>query len=522
MALKFLIFILSALVLQTGVPLQPFPAPRFSVQARVDYSPGDEPAGFVVTGEPEVGLWVSETPEGPALQFRNGDVALPPVSLGSNRFWLKLEVKAQARFYWSLDGKRWEKVPALFAPGEDARFGTRNLAVSDLRIKPEYIPPEGFVYDEADVPAYTLPPLMVQENGRPVRNVKQWRKRRSQLLSLFEREMYGSAPGRPADERFELLQEDTPALGGRAVRREVKVHLGEGEYLTLLLYRPKEGNRPAPAFLGVNFFGNHTVWNDPGIGLPDSLRYRSDYTLDPRGSQAHRWPLDTILARGYAVATFCCEDLAPDNQWECDKRIKRLYPGYTWGNLAVWAWGLSRAMDYLETCPEIGPVAVFGHSRMGKAALWAAATDERFAMYISDASGCGGAALSRRRYGETLRRINTHFPYWFTPRFHAYSDNEDSLPFDQHQALALIAPRPLYLESASEDRWSDPHGEFLGMALAAPAYALYGLETLTEADEPGVEEPVIKGCTGYHIREGKHQILLYDWLQFLRFADLNL
>ena len=520
MRLRFFIFILSALVTR----LQPFPAPRFSVQARLDFHPDRQrqEAGFVVTAADTAGLWVQDTPEGTALWYRCGEKELPlallPASDGKTRFWAKLEVKDKARFYWSLDGKRWNKVSSSFAAGGNAYYGftgTESLVVSDLRVKPEYIPPEGFIYNEADVPEYSLPPIRS-------RSIRAWKRERRKLIGLFEKEMYGTAPGRPAAERFEVTAQDAEALNGKALRREVKIHLGEGEYLTLLLYEPKDAPGPIRTFLGINFFGNHTIWDDPGIGLPDSLRYRSDYTVDPRGSQAHRWPLDTILARGYAVATFCCEDISPDNEWECDKRVKRLYPGYTWGSLAAWAWGLSRAMDYLETCPEIGPVAVFGHSRMGKAALWAAAKDTRFAMYISDASGCGGAAISRRRYGETLRRINTHFPHWFTPRFHAYSDHEDELPFDQHQALALIAPRPLYLESASEDRWSDPHGEFLGLVNAAPVYRLYGLETLAGEDEPAVEVPVTRGPTGYHIREGKHQILLYDWLQFLHFADLYL
>jgi len=557
---------------------QKFPAERFTVQARLSFRPNPllkekgETAGFVVMGNDYAGLFLVDTPEGAELQysmcqdagkggqeetigletipyiferqeFPYSSANVPAVNYPDRpqaELWVKLEVRAKAvegnvpdavcRFYWSRDGKRWNKISQSFTARPElwigAKFGffcnryaPKNdsgwLDVTELRVKPEYAPLEGFIYDEADVPEYTLPEIQS-------RSKNEWGKERRKMLALFEKEMYGSAPGRPADESFELIAQDLEALGGKAIRREVRVNLGEGEYLTLLIYEPKDAEKPIRTFLGLNFFGNHTINEDPGIGLPDSLRYRSDFTLDARGSQSHRWPLDTIISRGYAVATFCCEDISPDNEWECDKRVKRLYPGYTWGSLAAWAWGLSRAMDYLETCPEIGPVAVFGHSRMGKAALWAAAIDQRFAMYISDASGCGGAAISRRCYGETLRRINTHFPHWFTERYHAYSDNEDCLPFDQHQALALIAPRPLYLESASEDRWSDPHGEYLGLALAAPVYKLYGFDTLSIDDEPGVEEPVAKGPTGYHIRKGKHQILLYDWLQFLNFADTNL
>ena len=191
------------------------------------------------------------------------------------------------------------------------------------------------------------------------------------------------------------------------------------------------------------------------------------------------------------------------------------------GALAAWGWGLSRALDYLESDSGVDAarVAVFGHSRMGKAAVWAGARDTRFAMVVSNASGCGGAALSRRRFGETVRRINTAYPYWFCDAFHKYGDNEDLLPFDQHELLALIAPRPLYVESGSEDRWSDPQGEFLGLAHASPVYELYGYEGFTTSERPGVEQPVVKGRTGTHIRAGRHEILLYDWLRYLDFAD---
>jgi hypothetical protein len=241
--------------------------------------------------------------------------------------------------------------------------------------------------------------------------------------------------------------------------------------------------------------------------------------LDPRGSQQQRWPLRTILERGYAVVTFCCGDVAPDTDGILG--VRAAYDGYTWGNLAAWGWGLSRALDYLEadSLIDAGRVAVFGHSRMGKAAVWAGARDTRFSMVVSNASGCGGAALSRRRFGETLRRIGSRYPYWFCNAFQKWGDNEDLLPFDQHELLALIAPRPLYVASGSEDRWSDPKGEFLGLAHASPVYELYGYEGFAPDEWPAVEQPVVKGRNGYHIRRGRHEILLYDWLQYLDFAD---
>ena len=539
---------------------QKFSAERFVVTARLTFRPNPqlhergEQAGMVVMGSDYFAIRLTDRTGGAMLDYvscfnapdgtpeKVEPLEMLPYSDGrSLDLWVKLEVRAHDNgtpvpdavgfLSYSRDGKRYTRAgtPFVAKPGRWIgakwgfycnRFAPKNdsgaLDIIDLYVKEEYDPLGGFITSEADVPAYTLPDIF---DGKRM-TAKKWEKsRRPQLLKLFENEMYGTAPGRPAQMTFDVTSSSPDALGGLATRKEVKIGLADGEYISLLVYVPNDRQGPAPAFLGVNFFGNHTITEDPGVSLPDSLRYRRDFTLDPRGSQAQRWPLETILKRGYAVATFCCEDVAPDHPQDCDKRVKRLYPGYTWGNIAAWAWGLSRAMDYLETDPEIGPVAVFGHSRMGKTAVWAAAKDQRFAMLVSNNSGCGGAAISRRCFGETLKRINIHFPYWFTERFHAYNGNEDALPFDQHEVLALVAPRPIYVASAGEDLWSDPHGEFLGLVNAAPAYGLYGIEGFTEEDRPGVEQPVTKGVAGYHIRSGKHEILLYDWERYLDFAD---
>ena len=539
---------------------QKFPAERFTVTARLTFRPNPqleprcEQAGMAVMGTDYYALRLNDRLGGALLEW----VSCPNASAGAEEvvlplgmlpyadgrsldIWIKLEVRAVenltpvpdavCRFSYSVDGKRYTPAGTPFTakPGKWIgakwgffcnRFAPKNdsgcLDITELYVKPEYAPLEGFINSEADVPEYTLPDLF----GGGKMTVKKWeKKRRRQILSQFESEMYGTSPGRPADMSFREMSRSDNALDGLATRKEIRISFVDGEYIDLLLYVPRVHSGPVPAFLGVNFFGNHTITSDPGVSLPDSLRYRRDYTLDARGSQAERWPLETILRRGYAVATFCCEDVAPDHPLDCEKRIKRLYPGYSWGNIAAWAWGLSRAQDYLETDPEIGPVAVFGHSRMGKTAVWAAAKDTRFAMLVSNNSGCGGAAISRRCFGETVRRINTHYPYWFTSRFHAYNDNEDILPFDQHEVLALVAPRPVYVASASEDQWSDPRGEFLGLVNAGPAYGLYGEDIVGEADYPAVEQPVMKGVSGYHIRAGKHQILLYDWERYLDFAD---
>ena len=530
--------------------LQKFPAERFTVTARLSFRPNPalrgEEAGFVVMGNDYASLRLKDTAEGVQLQWvvckqadKGGKEAVQELALLPGpevKLWVKLDVRAKAvegsvpdavcRLYYSPDGKRYTQVKGTFTAQPEmwigAKFGfycnryaPKNdagaLDVGHIRVAPEFDPLEGFLYDEEQVPDYTLPELLETAAGKPVTSVRQWeRERRPELLQLFEDQMYGPAPAASEDLHFKLLSQGE-AFDGLALRKEVGVYFNraETEYLKLLLYTPK-ATPWAPVFLGINFFGNHTICEDPGISLPDTLRYRPDFTLDARGSQSQRWPVKYILEHGYAVATFCCEDVAPDYNFGTNRNT-----------LAAWAWGLSRALDYLLTDPDVdgNKVAVFGHSRMGKTALWAGARDERFALVIGNAAGCGGAALSRRHYGETVRRINIRFPYWYAENYHQYGDNEDLMPFDQHELLALIAPRPLYIESGSEDRWSDPYGEYLSLVEASRVYALYGFDTFTSRQQPAVEAPEIHGLTGYHIREGKHEILLYDWQQYVKFAD---
>lgn len=401
--------------------------------------------------------------------------------------------------------------------------------------------PKNFNYDEAKVPKYTLPDPLVMANGTPVNSVKTWEtQRRPEILELFKKEMYGRAPGKPAKQSYLVLTHHKNVLGGKIDRKQVEVRFagtGKGPRMTILIYLPAKTKGPVPVFLTLNFRGNHTIHPDPTIRLTHSwVRGRmkgetkdNRATENGRGLAKSRWPVEKILARGYALATIYYGDIDPDFDDGWKNGVHALYPRTNkskpdeWGSIATWAWGLSRALDYLETDSAIDSkrVAVMGHSRLGKTSLWAGAADPRFALVISNDSGCGGAALSRRAFGETVQRINTSFPHWFCDNFVKYNANENACPIDQHQLIALMAPRPVYIASAAADRWADPKGEFLSGRHANPVYKLYGLPGLPAKKHPALDTPSM-GSIGYHIRTGRHDVTDFDWTQYLKFADKHL
>jgi hypothetical protein len=398
-------------------------------------------------------------------------------------------------------------------------------------------------YDEAQVPDYTLPDPLTREDGNPVTTAADWHTlRRTEVFTLFEHFVYGRAPGRPEALLVETTSVVDGALAGLATRKEITLRFSNAPrspVIRILLYLPLHREGPAPVFVGINFQGNHTIQPDPEITLAalEGMRHQAGTRSEAqvlaemeaaRGAAASRWPVAMILRRGYGVATIFCGDIDPDYHDGFENGVHSLFPrddsrGDAWGTLSAWAWGLSRAMDAFESDSHVDAtrVCVIGHSRMGKAALWAGATDPRFAMVVSNNSGCGGAALSRRRVGETVRRINTVFPHWFCTNFKAFNDNEDALPVDQHELIALIAPRPVYIASAAEDLWADPRGEFLAAQAADPVYQLVAHDGLPTADMPPLQTPV-QGRIGYHIRAGGHNVTAYDWGQYLTFADKHL
>ncbi len=373
-------------------------------------------------------------------------------------------------------------------------------------------------YNEALVPAYELPEVLIKENGERVEDALAWSDRRAELLQLFAEHMHGHVPAGVSNEIFPKVRKQVDFLDGRATLREVRVHFVEpdGPFMDLLVILPA-GEGPHPLFLGFNFGGNHTIHPSRDISLTESwvkkIRWMPEgAVVDHRATDlgrgcCHRWPVEDMIDSGIGLATAYYGDVDPDFDDGFKNGVHAIFgqpKKNEWGSIATWAWALSRAMDYIETVPECDSekVAVFGHSRLGKTALWAGANDTRFAMVISNNSGSGGAALTRRRFGERLQDGNTMFPYWFSKRFHDYNEKEDTLPIDQHQLLALIAPRCLHIASASEDLWADPKGEYLSAYHAAPVYELLGKQGL------GKE-------VRYHKRHGKHDVMPFDWQQFI-------
>lgn len=392
-------------------------------------------------------------------------------------------------------------------------------------------------YEESKVPEFNVPDPLTSFAGEKISTSDEWiEKRRPELFEFFENKVYGKVPGNLDSASFKLLEENDNALNGKARRKQVEVTLIKNEKsisFTMLIYLPKN-TFASPIFLGYNFFGNHSISSDPNVIISDAWAMNSEamginehrLTETSRGLRAHRWAIEKIIEGGFGLATIYNGEIDPDKNDLMDG-LHHLFYGEgqerpennEWGSLAAWAFGYSRALDYFEQDNDIdaSKVVVFGHSRIGKAALWAGACDQRFAGVISNDSGCGGAALSKRRFGETINVINTSFPHWFSRNFKQYNNNEEALLVDQHQLLALIAPTPLYVASAQDDLWADPKGEFLSAHYASPVYALFDKEGIKTSEIPEVHTPIHKSVA-YHIREGKHDVTDYDWEQYIKWA----
>ncbi|MFO0811943.1 MAG: hypothetical protein U0796_01910 [Gemmatales bacterium] len=393
----------------------------------------------------------------------------------------------------------------------------------------------------ADDPAQVgYPPALRTQAGEPVTTLEQWKKRRIEIMELYRQQVYGLAPAEPEEVEVLIADKDEKFLNGKATRLRLQLTMkgpGKSHTADVMIVVPSTASKakPCPVFLGLNFCGNHGLHSDPNIPL--STRWmpagkgviQNKATEDHRGIQASRWPLEQIIEHGFGIVTAYYGDFEEDhvNGWKngvrnvfpLEGKLGDQLPPHGWGAIAAWAWGLSRMMDALESVDlvDLKRVYLHGHSRLGKTALWAGACDERFAMVISNNSGEGGAAIARRLKGERTADLNRVFPHWFCKNFHQYSGKEETLPVDQHMLVAAIAPRPVYIASASDDAWADPEGEFLAGVHADPVYQLHKLPGLGTTTWPGVQTPVGQTIR-YHLREGKHDVTLYDWQQWMQAA----
>jgi hypothetical protein len=393
-------------------------------------------------------------------------------------------------------------------------------------------------YDESKVPAYLLPGLL--DSGSHSFDVGHWEKERGpEILSLFEDHVYGRTPHFIYNQEAKELWRDTSALEGKATFSEFQISLtterGQISSVIFVAY-PNNINGLVPFFEGLNFYGNQTITDHADVGITSEWVNNNEElgisehraTEQSRGARMSRWPIDQIIARGYGLACAYYGDFDPDFDDGFKNGVHGIVPGTTvhgdkaWGAIGAWAWGLSRILDFLEVQSWVDKerVIAIGHSRLGKAALWAGAQDQRFAAVISNNSGCGGAALFRRMFGETAKAINTNFPHWFSTQFKSYNDREENLPVDQHQLLALIAPRPIYVASASEDPWADPKGEFLALRHTGWVFSMYGKQTIPDdARFPSPGGAIHSELQGYHLREGAHDLTGFDWKHYIDFLD---
>ncbi len=392
-------------------------------------------------------------------------------------------------------------------------------------------------YTEALVGTYTLPDPLVLASGKPVRDAKTWYdKRRPEIVRLFEENEYGRSPGRSADMTFDVFDKGTSALDGKAIRRQVTIFFSKdksGPKMDLLLYLPADVRQPVPVLLNAGFSANSNAVDDPGVRIgevwgPDKKKIPAN-----KGRAFGKLNVAPFLAAGFGVATVYYGDIDPDFPGGIPYGVRALYlkPGQQepapdeWGSIGAWAWGLSRALDYLETDKSVDAkrVAVTGVSRLGKTVMWAGAHDTRFAMVIASCSGEGGAALSRRNYGETIAHLvaPTRYPYQFAANYGKFGAHVDQLPVDANMLVALVAPRPLLLQTGNTDKWSDPRGEFLAAVAAGPVYKLLGKDGLDTDQMPPAGQPILH-TIGYLMHSGGHGMVPSDWDVYLQFMKMHL
>jgi hypothetical protein len=391
-------------------------------------------------------------------------------------------------------------------------------------------------YDESLSGSYTLPDPLVFPDGRKVKNAKQWNKeRRPQIVSLFEEFEYGKIPATPKNLSFDVFDKGTPALNGKAIRKQVTVYLTtdtSDHKMEVLIYLPADATGPVPVFFNVSFSPNVSVVDDPGIKA--GFTWGSDGKKVPAllTGKFGRMDPNMFLSQGIGFATVYYGDIEPDFADGVKYGIRGYYlkPGQDypapdqWGAISAWSWGLSRAMDYFQTDKQIDSkkIALFGVSRLGKTVLWTGCRDTRFGMVIASCSGEGGAAISRRWYGETIDHMThpTRYFYQFAGNWRNYKDDPSKSPVEANMLVALMAPRPLLLQTGDTDKWSDPKGEFVAAAAAGPAYELLGKKSLGTDVYPPAGTPILNDL-GYYMHAGGHGAMPADYEIFIRFLKMH-
>jgi hypothetical protein len=377
------------------------------------------------------------------------------------------------------------------------------------------------IRDEASVPPYQLPPILASAEGQAITTPEEWfNVRRPQIMALFGNLIYGVVPPpeSPVRTTFEVVKKDERYMDGKATRKDVRIKFenakGSAE-MQILVFTPNGLGKPTPAFLLHSFAGTRDDGHDAHPDKPGFTR--------------NGLPLGEFFKRGFGFVVVSQSELVRHNEVEFLKGVHPLFyrtgqsfpKANEWGVIATVSWSASRAMDYLETDKDIDAkrIAAMGHSKMGKATLWTCAQDQRFALAILAQSGCGGAALWKRNFGENMEKMVTRFPYWLCRNAAKFARNEDDLPVDQHMLIACLAPRPVYVASGAEDLWADPRGEYLSAYHASEVYRLLGKTGLDSQVSPPIDRVVASGHVGYHNRAGGHSVEMFDWLKFIAFAE---
>ena len=397
-------------------------------------------------------------------------------------------------------------------------------------------------YDESKVGDYKLglPDPLTFNNGKPVKNARQWKKRRAEIVKLFEENQYGKWPAKKPALRYDVQQD--LGFDGTAVRKQITLYFSpdnDGPRVDVLLYLPKDAVGPTPILLNLSFSQNNMVVGDPGVKPGHRWDPRTKTFVEVPAMQmpgGMRFGMDATIKKylqeGFGFATLCYTDITPDFEDNDELGLRGLYhtPGTPradndWGSISAWALGVSRLMDYFEKDPDVDAtrVAITGCSRLGKTTIWTGAIEPRIKVVMPSCSGEGGAAMSRRNYGETVAHLaeKTRFPYQFCPKYGYWGSRVHEMPVDAHMLVALIAPRPLLLQTGSTDNWSDPKGEWLSLIEARKVYQLLGQDVPASDEMPAADQPIYS-TLGYVMHEGGHGVMPQDWTYYLEFMKRHL